>query len=276
MGSIYPAPDSENRAICVPGIGSTRPFSVLVVDSMPDIQLMFNGQYFPRYRYQSPANAQRALPGHEQKLERVDNISDKALRAFRVRYKDSTITKDEIFDYIYGLLHAPTYRKLFANDLSKELPRVLYAPNFRSFATVGRRLTKLHLGYETCDEYPLEMRHDHSGEPRPEHFRIGTKKMKWTVPEKSELVVNEQIRLRGIPAAAHQYEVNGRTPIEWFIDRYQIKQDKRSGLVNDPNGWFEDPRDLISAFRRIVQVSVETVRIVAELPEPIEPAVQGP
>ena len=276
MDKIFPPADSENRAICVPGIGSTKPFSALVVDSMPDLELISKSQCFPRYRYRQPANAQPALPGYEQKLERVDNIPDKALRAFRAHYTDSTITKDEIFEYIYGLLHAPTYRKLFANDLSKELPRVLYAPNFRSFATVGRRLTKLHLGYETCDEYPLEMRHDHSGEPRPEHFRIGTKKMKWTVPEKSELVVNEQIRLRGIPAAAHQYEVNGRTPIEWFIDRYQIKQDKRSGLVNDPNGWFEDPRDLISAFRRIVQVSVETVRIVAELPEPIEPAVQGP
>ena len=273
---IFPGPESENRAIYVLGIGSTKPFSVLVVDLVPDLQIMFNGQYFPRYRYQKPANVQPCLPGHEQELERIDNISDKALRAFRAHYNDSTITKDEIFEYIYGLLHAPLYRKLFANDLSKELPRVPYAPNFRSFATAGRKLTKLHLGYETCDEYPLVLRHHHSGEPRPEHFRIGTKKMKWTAPEKSELVVNEHIRLRGIPAAAHQYEVNGRTPIEWFIDRYQIKQDKRSGLVNDPNGWFEDPRDLISAFRRIVQVSVETVRIVAELPEPIEPAVQGP
>ena len=99
--------------------------------------------------------------------------------------------------------------------------------------------------------------------------------MKWADSDKTELVVNEHIRLRDIPAAAHQYEVNGRTPIEWFIDRYYIKRDKRSGLVNDPNGWFEDPRDLIAAIRRIIQVSVETARIVAELPEPIEPDVQG-
>ena len=115
-----------------------------------------------------------------------------------------------------------------------------------------------------------------SGEPRPEHFRIGTKKMKWADPDKTQLVVNEHIQLRDIPAAAHQYEVNGRTPIEWFIDRYYIKRDKRSGLVNDPNGWFEDPQDLVSAFRRIVQVSVDTVRIVADLPDPMtgEPNVQ--
>ena len=206
-----------------------------------------------------------------QKLERVDNISDKALRAFRVRYKDNTITKDEIFNYIYGVLHAPAYRKRFSNDLSKELPRIPFASDFRTFAAGGHELARIHLGYETCEEYPLELHCERTGEPRPEHFRIGTRKMRWADPEKTELVVNDHIRLRGIPAAAHQYEVNGRTPIDWFIDRYQIKKDKRSGLTNDPNGWFEDPRDLISSVRRIVQVSIETVRVVADLPDPIEP-----
>ena len=277
MDRIFPAFDSANRAIFVPGVGSTKPFSVLVVDSMPDLHFVAFGQCFPRYRYRQPADAQRALPGHEQKLERVDNISNRALRAFRVRYEDNTITKDEIFNYIYGLLHAPIYRERFANDLSKELPRVPYAPDFRTFATAGHEnLRRIHLGYETCEEYPLELHCDRIGEPRPEHFRIGTKKMKWADPDKTQLVVNEHIQLRDIPAAAHQYEVNGRTPIEWFIDRYYIKRDKRSGLVNDPNGWFEDPQDLVSAFRRIVQVSVDTVRIVADLPDPMtgEPNVQ--
>ena len=98
--------DSENRVICVPGIGSTKPFSALVADTMPDIQLMFNGQYFPRYRYRERAEVQRELPGIESGRERLDNISDTALRAFRVRYNDNTITKDAIFDYVYGVLHA--------------------------------------------------------------------------------------------------------------------------------------------------------------------------
>ena len=205
---------------------------------MPDIQLMLQSDSaLPRYRYRQSADAQRALPGHEQKLERVDNISNRALRAFRVRYEDNTITKDEIFDYIYGLLHAPIYRERFANDLSKELPRVPYAPDFRTFATAGRELARIHLGYETCEEYPLELHYNRTGEPRPEHFRAGTKKMKWADSDKIELVVNEHIRLQGIPADAHRYEVNGRTPIEWFIDRYRIKKDKRSGLINDPNRW---------------------------------------
>lgn len=274
---MFPADGSENRAICVPGIGSTKPFSALVVDSMPDLNFLpAGGQCFPRYRYKQSADTQRPLPGHERQLERVDNISDTALRAFRVRYSDNTITKDGIFDYIYGVLHAPAYRERFANDLSKELPRIPFAPDFRNYADAGHELVRIHLGYETCEEYRLELHCDRTGEPRPEHFRIGTRKMRWANREKTELVVNEHIRLRGIPASSHRYEVNGRTPIEWFIDRYLVKQDKRSGLVNDPNGWFEDPRDLISAIRRIIAVSVETVRIVADLPDPMaaEPNLQ--
>ena len=231
MDSIFPAVDSENRAICVPGVGSTKPFSALMADSMPDLELISKGQCFPRYRYRPPANAQRTLPGHEQKLERVDNISDTTLRAFRVRYKDNTITKDEIFDYIYGLLHAPTYRERFANDLSKGLPRIPFAPDFRTFATAGRELARIHLDYETSEEYPLELHCDRTGEPQPEHFRIGAKKMRWVNPDKTELAVNEHIRLQGIPAAAHQYEVNGRTPIEWFIDRY-LHQEETSEVVS--------------------------------------------
>ena len=274
--SIFPTADSENRAICVPGVGSTKPFSVLIVDAMPDLELISKEQCFPRYRYQAPPGAQRRLRGLGQDLERVDNISDTALRAFRVHYGDSTIAKDEIFDYVYGVLHAPAYRERFANDLPRELARIPFAPDFRAFAAAGRELAQLHLGYETCKEYPLELRCDPAGGTRPEHFRIGSGKMRWADRKKrTELVVNERVRLRGFPAAAHQYQVNGRTPVEWFIDRYRIVRNRRSGLVNDPNGWFDDPRELIVAFRRIVHVSVETVRIVENLPEPMAEALDG-
>ena len=100
---------------------------------------------------------QRELPGIESGRERIDNISDTALRAFRVRYNDNTITKDAIFDYVYGVLHASAYRERFANDLAKELPRIPLAPDFHAFAKAGRELAELHLGYETCEEYPLEI-----------------------------------------------------------------------------------------------------------------------
>ena len=269
-GSIFPAADTENRAICVPGVGSTKPFSALAVDTMPDLHFVAFGQCFPRYRYRRPKEAQGELPGIESDLERIDNISDTALRAFRVCYNDNTITKDGIFDYVYGVLHASGYRRRFANDLAKELPRIPLAPDFHTFARAGRALAELHLGYETCEEYPLEIVFAHEGEPRSEHFLIGERAMRFDNDEKTILRVNEHVSLRGIPASTHTYQVNGRTPLEWFIDRYRITQDKGSGIVNDPEGWFADPRDLIAAIRRIVHLSVETVRIVRNLPQPLE------
>ena len=84
--------------------------------------------------------------------------------------------------------------------------------------------------------------------------------------DKTTLIINEHVSLSGIPEEAHRYVVNGRTPLEWFIDRYQIKEDKDSGILNDPNGWFANPRDLVTAIERIVYVSVESTRIIEGLP----------
>ena len=266
MDSIFPRPDTENRAICVPGVGSTKPFSVLAVDSMPDLHFIAFGQCFPRYRYQAASSVQDGLPGLPGDLQRFDNISDAALRKFRIHYRDPSVTKDAIFDYAYGLLHAPAYRQSFANDLSKELPRIPLAPDFHAFAQAGGELMSLHLGYESCLEHPLTLTFMGEGEPKPQHFRIGTRKMRFADTDKSELILNDHLRLTGIPPEAHHYEVNGRTPLEWLIDRYRIVQDKQSGITNDPNAWFDDPQDLIPTFRRIVHLSVETARIVAQLP----------
>ena len=281
MDRIFPAANSDNRAICVPGVGSTKPFSALIVDTMPDLHFVAFGQCFPRYRYeqdQQGADGQGELY-NVKGLKRVDNITDDALLAFQTHYGDSTITKDGIFDYVYGILHAPDYRRHFANDLAKDLPRVSFAADFHAFADAGRALAELHLGYETCPEYPLQTEFTQPGEPKPEHYRIGERAMKYANDDKTVLIVNDFIRLSGIPAAAHQYQVNGRTPLEWFIDRYRITRDKESGIVNDPNGWFDDPRDpvsaLIAAIRRIVHVSVETVHVVEHLPEPFESPSKG-
>ena len=271
---IFPDGSSENRVICVPGVGSNKPFSVLMTDIIPDVQLIFNGQCFPRYRYPKPvdtSNATNTFQGFDEAPERIDNISDTALNAFRNHYHDDTITKDDIFDYVYGVLHAPGYRDEFANDLSKMIPRIPFAPNFRAFAEAGQRLADLHLNYETCEQYP-----DLKVEPitpsllweeKPEHFRLGTRAMRFADREaKTTLTINEHVCLSGIPEEAHRYVVNGRTPLEWFIDRYKIKKDTDSGIFNDPNGWFENPRDLITAIERIVHVSVESTKIIESLP----------
>ena len=267
--SVFPGPDTENRAICVTCIGSTKPFSALIVDTMPDIQLMFNGQCFPRYRYERWDEKQGELMDDESGLKRFDNIPDFALTTFRAHYVDDDITKDTIFDYIYGILHASDYRERFANDLAKGLPRVQMTDDFHAFAEAGKALAVLHLGYETCDEFPLTTEAKIES-PTAEHYRIDSRKMRHADDDRTVLIVNDHIRLSGIPAEAHRYAVNGRTPLEWFIDRYRITRDSGSGIVNDPNGWFANPHDLVSSIRRIVHLSVETVRIVEALPKALD------
>ena len=273
MHKIFPEESSENRVICVPGMGSKNLFSVLLTDKMADINLNeSSAQCFPRYCYRKPVEVLEvtdALQGIEETSDRIDNISDTALRVFRSHYRDDAITKDAIFDYVYGVLHAPSYGKQFANDLSKELPRIPFAPDFYAFAAGGKALGELHLGYERSKRYSLEVVFAHEGEPQVRHFRLAEKAMRFVDDEKTTLRINEHVSLSGIPAEAHRYVVNGRTPLEWYIDRYRIKKDKESGIVNDPNGWFGDPRDLVAAIERIVYVSVESTRIIEGLPREV-------
>ncbi|MYA72246.1 hypothetical protein F4009_16515 [Candidatus Poribacteria bacterium] len=273
MDRIFPNSSSENRVICAPGIGSKKAFSALITDTMPDMGFNAASQCFPRYQYPKPTdtpNTTLTFDGIDEPPDRIDNISDTALHAFREHYNDDAITKDAIFDYVYGVLHAPSYRQSFANDLSKMIPRIPFAPDFHAFAAAGADLADLHLNYEMCERYPLQLVFAHDRDPQSHHFRLGTRAMRFTDKEtKTTLIINEHIQLAGIPEAAHRYVVNGRTPLEWFIDRYKITQDKDSGIINDPNGWFADPRDLITAIERIVYVSVESARIIEALPAEI-------
>ena len=274
---IFPESFSENRVICATSVGSKKAFSAFMTDTLPDLELISKGQCFPRWRYPQPVDAPNTtneFQGFNKAPDRIDNISDTALHAFCTHYGVKKITKDEIFDYVYGILHAPNYRKEFANDLSKMIPCIPYAPDFRAFAEAGQLLADLHLNYETCEQYP-----DLSVEPlkpsllweeKPEHFRLGTRAMRFADKEaRTTLIINEHVCVSGIPEEAHRYVVNGRTPLEWFVDRYKIKQDKNSGIINDPNGWFENPRDLITAIERIVYVSVESTKIIENLPSEI-------
>ena len=274
MGRIFPDSCSENRVICVPGIGSNKPFSVLITDTVPDYSFNAAPQCFPRYQYPRPENGlntTNTFQDFDEAPERIDNISDTALHAFQEHYDDNTITKDDIFDYVYGILHAPSYRDQFANDLSKMIPRIPYALDFHAFAEAGKALADLHLNYETCEPYPNlsvePLKPSLLWEEKPEHFLLGKRAMRFAdKQERTTLIINEHVCISGIPEEAHRYVVNGRTPLEWFIDRYKIKQDKNSGIINDPNGWFDNPRDLITAIERIVYVSVESTKIIESLP----------
>ena len=269
---IFPDSSSENRVICVPNMGGKNPFSVLMIATMPDLHFNETSQCFPRYRYPKPADTPDStdmFKGMNEASGRIDNISDTARGVFREHYRDETITKDTLFDYVYGVLHVPSYREEFANDLSKMIPRIPFAPDFRAFANAGKALGELHVGYERSKRYSLEVVFAHEGEPYPRHFRLTEKAMRFADDEKTTLRINEHVSLSGIPAESHRYVVNGRTPLEWYIDRYRIKKDKESGIANDPNGWFEDPRDLIAAIERIVHVSVESTRIIEGLPREV-------
>ena len=265
MGNIYPNPTSVNQLICVSGKGSKQDFSVLIVNQIPNLGLLSACQCFPRYRYHSVAENQ--LQGIDSEYERVDNITDTVLNKFRINYQDKSITKDTIFDYVYGILHSPRYQSEFANDLLKELPRIPFAPDFHEYSNAGHQLIELHLNYETCSEYPLNLEIPRQREISTDIYKI-RKKMQFVDSEKTILQVNEFVKLHGIPSKAHEYQVSGGTPLEWLIDRYQIKQNKESGIINDPNSWFKDPFDLIHAIRRIVYVSVESAKIIQRLPDP--------
>lgn len=273
MDQIFPESSSENRVICTPGISSKKNFSCLMTNTVPDLNLNDAGaQCFPRWRYPKLPDPRQITSGYEP--ERIDNISDTALCAFRERYSDNSITKDDIFNYVYGILHAPSYVEQFTNDLSKMLPRIPYAPDFRAFAEAGKALADLHLNYETCERYPnltVEPRkQDLFWEEKPEDFLLGTRAMRFADKNtKDTLIINEHVQVSGIPEEAHRYVVNGRTPLEWFINRYKITEDKNSGIVNDPNGWFKNPRDLVTAIERIIYVSVESTKIIEGLPPEI-------
>ena len=276
---IFPENSSENRVICVPGIGSKKAFSVIMTDTMPDLGLNNASQCFPRWQYPKPADNQNTtdlLQESDEMQQRIDNISDTALKTFQEHYQKETITRDDIFDYVYGILHASSYSEQFASDLSKMIPRIPYAPDFHAFAEAGKKLADLHLNYETCEQYPLRVEFPNLSSPPtdledadPNLFLLTDKTMSFKDAEKKTLIINTHVHLSGIPEDAHHYVVNGRSPLEWFIDRYKIKTDTDSGIVNHPNGWFDDPRDLVTAIKRIVYVSVESARIIDNLPAEI-------
>ncbi len=218
--------------------------------------------------------------GLEGMTEDTDNITDWCLNEFQTRYEDPSITKDDIWEYLYGVMHAPDWRKRYRNDLQRNLPRVPLAADFEAFRAAGRELMDLHIGYETCPEYEgVEVVVD--GSPDPEDYRI-KKKMRWERAkgedgkgkvDRTVLHINDRCRLVGIPERAQEYTVSGRSPLDWAIDSLRHKHDKPSGITDDPNGWWrweKDPYELIRHLRRLVYVSVRSAEIIAGLPPSLE------
>lgn len=273
---LFPTPRHPNVVISTTGTGAAKGFSALVGDTVPNYHMHDTGQCFPMYWYEAvdkqDAATQAAMFTESRQADadgyvRRDAITDWALGAFGEHYADAAITKEDIFWYVYGILHSPEYKARFATDLKKMVPRIPYAKDFRAFSDAGRTLSQWHLNYETIEPYALTEESKRlvmgPGDLRVDKLVFGKKDGK---PDKSVILYNTHLTLRDIPLEAYDYVVNGKSAIEWVMERYAVSVDKSSGIKNDPNEWSTDPRYIVDLVKRIVRVSVETARIVKGLP----------
>ena len=277
MPKIFPHAGAENLVIQATGVGS-KAFSVLISSVLPCLDNMEKGQSFPLYLYEEKYQPDGEAEGLFTSISQVDTpynrrdaITDAGLTHFKEAYPDENFTKEDLFYYVYGLLHSPDYRERYADNLSKELPRiprVKTAADFWTFSKAGRDLAHWHLNYETVAPYPLTI--DAKGMLSDADYRV--EKMKFAKKgDKSTVIYNGKITLRDIPAEAWEYVVNGKAALDWVMERQSVKTDKASGIVNDANDWaietMGNPKYPLELFQRVVTVSLETQKIVAALPK---------
>ena len=267
---IFPTISQKNIAICVTGIGGKKTSSVFISRIIPDPHILDSGaQCFPLYYYKQKSICQPTLFDGKNTAQytRHDGITDFILERCRTNYGPK-VTKEDIFYYVYGLLHSSDYRQTFADDLKKELPRlplVEKPADFWAFSKAGRALADLHLNYETQPPCPdVVVEGAESGQFQVKKMRFPNK------ADKSVIEYNPWIKLTHIPLDAYEYVVNGRSPIEWIMDRYQIRTDKDSGITNDPNDWATEhgkPRYILDLLLSVITVSLETLKIIQGLPK---------
>lgn len=272
----------------------------LIANTIPDLHFNGDSQCFPLYWYEEKKDIGGLFAEtdvRQGKYVRHDAITDEALEVFRAVYPNAfggsrgrtieqakadgllskiansnerfEVNKVDIFYYVYGVLHSPEYRSRFEANLQKELPRIPLSRNFREFCAAGRALAKLHLGYEEIEPWPVK-EVGSSLLPGPvQKIKWGKRKDLETgkkVDDHTILIYNENLVIKDIPEAAQRYTVNGRSPLEWVIDRYQVKTDKASGIVNDPNEYSDDPRYIVDLIEKLIRVSMETMEIIDQLP----------
>jgi predicted helicase len=277
---LFPSTHHDNIAISVMGPGSSNWFSCLITDTIPDLNLINAGQCFPLYWYEKSSSGQGAtnsdLFSSDTLVDadgyvRHEAVTDASLLEYQRTYSDTSITKEDIFYHVYGILHAPDYREKFAANLKKMLPRIplpATPEDFWAFVKAGRDLAKLHLDYETIEPWPLE---EVWKSTNPNYQVV---KMRYrSKTDKTAIIYNDYLTLCDIPPKALEYVVNGRPVIEWIMERYQVSSAKNSGIQNDPNAWANEqnnPRYIMDLLKRVVRVSVETMQIVDSLPRVVD------
>lgn len=260
------------------GVSSHHEFSLIASRDVPDLHALDTGQFFPRYTWEPIPEGELDLGLDGDVVDgyrRMDNITDEIHSLMRVRYGDE-VTKDDVFFFVYGLLHSPEYRERYAGELKQMLPRIPNVPagTFQTFTDAGRELFHLHADYEDAELYPLQVV---GGEQPPiggeeDYYRV--QKMRFPAGKKAadapeSLVMNSSITVTGIPEAAYRYQLGSRSALEWIIRQYQVTTDKASGIVNDPNQWgieHGNPRYILDLLQKVITVSVRTVEIVGDLP----------
>lgn len=278
MPRIFPEAGAENLLIMVKQRMNNEGHFVLMVNAPPELQTDGGSQCFPLYLYDEEAQEQAsdtpdmfAAPAATTQRPRRDAITDAGLAHFQEAYPGEAISKEDLFYYVYGLLHSPDYRERYADNLSKELPRiprVKTAADFWAFSQAGRALADLHLNYETVQPYPLTI--EAKGPLTDTDYRV--EKMKFAKKgDKSTVIYNGRIMLKNIPEAAWDYVVNGKAALDWVMERQGVKPNADSGIINDANDWaietMGNPRYPLELFQRVVTVSLETQKIVAALPK---------
>lgn len=243
-GQYYEKWGNSNCAIYTTGRSINRPFSAFITNIYPDIQLEMNGQGFIRYNNQVSTEL----------IPNKDNVNE----LFAQKYK---IKKEDIFPFIYALLNSPDYQKYYANDLKKDLARIPNVIPKEEYIKIGKKLINLHLNYEKVPVYDKVTIAKTGNDYKVTKMRID-KKFK----DRSVIIFNNDITISDIPKKAYQYIVNGKSAIEWIIDQYRIKADKKSGIVDDPNEYSDDPKYIFNLLLRIINVSVQTVDLINQLP----------
>ncbi|OPZ14292.1 MAG: Type III restriction enzyme, res subunit [Bacteroidetes bacterium ADurb.BinA261] len=271
--NLFPLNTFENNVICVSCMGTNKGLSVLITNNIPDYHYIGDTQCFPLYWYEERQQNNPTLfdvlsEPDENMYTRRDGISDFILQRARSQYGNMT-KKEDVFYYVYGMLHSPQYRETFAADLKKMLPRLPLVENstdFWRFAKAGRQLAELHLHYENYPKPNGVVVHIDTG------ATVDYEVVKMRFPRKGErhtILYNHQITIENIPDEAYEYVVNGKSAIEWIMERYQVTTNKDSGIVNDPNDWAREqgnPRYILDLLLSIINVSLQTVEIVRNLP----------